>query len=408
MSDADQDVFENPAIGRGQPGTKVADGAFRRNMMIIGGVVGAAILGVILMAVLSSGGSKGQSGEVRVEAMAGQSQARPDHEVQPTPAMQEMLRKKQAEEAEAARRTGKSYAPTESLGKTEKIEDQRPAGAVNAPMQPSTMQSSAANFGAGSQYSENDVRAMREGLKTQLALMFPSAQAQTVRQRLEAVPAETAGSAAGARSGAAQTLGPAAAGPASSAADGEALIGALEIYPGRLANPITAIKGKSSYASAILTAGPYAGAFMTGTATLTDTEAIDIVFDKIRIGKKAYKVSAKLLDEQTADAGMRGSIDRRILQRYVLPVAAATLQGFFQASAQTGSMVTSGTGGVLASSVPAPTEEQARSAGIAAGMGILSREVAQSAQEPIRSSAARDVTIGVMFLNVVSQKDELK
>ena len=126
----------------------------------------------------------------------------------------------------------------------------------------------------------------------------------------------------------------------------------------------------------------------------------------MRLGNKGYKIDAIVLDEQTADAGVKGSVDRRILQRYVLPVALAAAQGYYQASSQTGSTILAVTTGTAASSTPAPTSEQAQNAGIAAGLGIASKEVQKSAAEPIRSSVSRDMSIGILFRAAV--KDEIK
>ena len=99
-------------------------------------------------------------------------------------------------------------------------------------------------------------------------------------------------------------------------------------------------------------------------------------------------------------AAIDGTVDRRVLQRYVMPIALAMAQGFYTAKAQTGSTITSigGAGGATAAiSVPVPTTEQARSAGIAKGLEIAGQDVQKQAQLPLLVTRERSYPIGVLF-----------
>lgn len=390
MSDIDEAAQVTATIGdsEGKP-KREFDKGFTRNMKIIGGFLALVIVAVVIVVLMSSGGSKKNQGNVSLDTGMAQGQVKRED---PTPAMQNMLRDAQLVEAEKARREGRSYVPAEAIGQTQPVS---PVPDQQTAMPASTMQNSVNNVHGGPANNTEEMRRVRTALDTQLAQIFPStvnaqgAVRQSVDYREKASSDQKSGASSSIQSVAANTVG--------QSSGGATLIALNEIYTARLANPVTVAKGKSSYASAVLISGPYAGAFLTGTATLNENETIEIALNKMRIGKTGYTVDAIGLDEMTADAGINGSIDRRILQRWVIPIGVAMAQGYFTASSLTGTQVTSGTGGVLASSTPAPTIEQARNAGLASGMQIAQREVQQAAQAPILASTPPNVTIGVLF-----------
>jgi hypothetical protein len=377
-------------------GGRTVDPGFKRNMKIIGGFV-VVVAVIVLFLVMTAGGSEKPSGGARVVSIdQGMSTGQAKGEIEQTPAMQAKLQQIQQAEAAEAKKEGRSYVPTESIGRLEPVEPPAP------PPTPSTMQVAQNNMQTGGM-SQEQLQSIREGLRTQLAMIVPTqVQSGAPRQSLSFRDERAA------QSGPATTqpASPAATAGLSNQSAGPVIVPPLEIVAAKLANPITAIMGKPSYASAIIMAGPLKGAFLTGTSTLNENETIETTFTTMRLGNKGYKVDAIILDEQTADAGVKGDVDRRILQRYVLPVAVAAAQGYFTASAQTGSTVLAVSTGTAAIGQPPPTSEQARNAGIAAGLGIAGKEVQKSANEPIRSSVQRDMTIGILFRAAV--KDEIK
>lgn len=389
------------------PAKRTMDKGFLRNMKIIIGVVIAFCLVVGVFVVNSFGGSKKGNEAVSVNPgmSAGQLKVGEDQ----TPAMQDKLRAQQLADAERARQEGRSYIPQDAVGKTIPVEPAKDPSIrqTSMPMPvptDSTMQYTMNSIGVSGSGSRQDAD-MRKALETQMANIFPSVVAQgNVRQSISRDGGAAGGAPAQSSAAAAQSV--AAGAPALSQTTSAPLIQALEIHTGKLSNPITAIKGKPAYSSALITSGPFAGAFLTGTSTLNDVETIDTVYTAMRFGNKAYRIDAIVLDEQTADAGMRGDVDRRLLQRYALPIAVAMAQGYFAAAAQTGTQVISGTGGVLGTQTPAPTEEQALNAGKAAAMGIIQKDVQQAAQQPIRASVPSQMHIGILFRAPV--KEEIK
>lgn len=391
MSDAN----DIGTLSGGDPGGAPTEGrridpGFSRNMKIIGALVAVVVLAMVFMFYkMFSGGNTSAPPEGAVNVNAGSNAGQLRNDMSQTEAMQKMLLERQAQEAEAARRQGRSHIPSEAVGSVEQVKPAEP------PPQQSTYQNTAYNM--TNPAAEQQLQTLRAGLRVQLeSIIQPSiSQGDGVRQSLRVEQRDqprnaqaSADSQAGAATQRVNTPTP---------ATQPVVIQALEIMTGKLANPITALMGKPSYASALVTSGPFAGAFLVGTSTMVETESIETTFTTMRHGNKAYKIDAIVLDEQTAKAGMDGNVDRRILQRYVLPVTVAAAQGYYQASAQTGTSVIGAVSGTLGTATPAPTSEQARNAGIAAGLQIASREAQKAAQEPIRSSVERDMAIGILF-----------
>lgn len=401
---SDLDVGVGPSIG-GAPAARPVDQGFLRTLKIVGAVVVVAVALVIYLLVkyASGGSSSGDSGAAAV-INAGANSVQEKQDAQQSDAMQQMLRQRQAMEAEQARREGRTHIPSEVVGSVEPVK-QAPA----PELPPSTMQNAYANVNYGGGPNSDQIQTLRAGLRNQLLAIVPqpSDSGDGVRQSISVDRRQqsSAGQSGSDQPVAQQRVSAQASSQSASSqagGSGQVLIQALEIVTGKLANPITAIMGKPSYASALITSGPFAGAFLTGTSTMNENETIEVTFNMMRFGNKAYKIDAIVLDEQTANAGVQGDIDRRLLQRYLLPITVAMAQGYFAASAQTGSTLITGTG-TIGTATPPPTYEQARNAGIAAGLGTLNKDVQKAAQEPIRSSVQRDMPIGILFRAPVLQ-----
>ena len=184
------------------------------------------------------------------------------------------------------------------------------------------------------------------------------------------------------------------------------MLPALTIAPAELTSDIRLPAGSQTFASARITAGPAAGAFLVGTAKVLD-EGLEIGFTQMRLGESVYRVDAIVLDETTASAAIEGNVDRRILQRYVFPVALAMAQGFFAAKSLTGSTIVAIGGGgaaIPAVTTPPPSSEQARSAGIASGLDLASQQVQKSAQQPIVVSRGKSYPVGILFRAPVAEE----
>ncbi len=141
---------------------------------------------------------------------------------------------------------------------------------------------------------------------------------------------------------------------------------------------------------------------MVGAARVID-ESLEINFTQMRFGEKTYAIDVIVLDQATTANAIAGNVDRRILQRYVLPITLATAQGFFAAKAAVGS-VTVNVGTDAAVATPPPTSEQARAAGMAEGFRIAGQDVQRAAALPIVVSAARGTSVGLLFRSPVTEE----
>lgn len=390
---SDQHIEPTDTIeGSGGEGKKRSfDPSFKRNIMIVGGFVAICVMAVLFV-VLRSGAKAGQQQpDSQLTLGAGQSQ----RVESVTPDMAAKLERKQVEESQEAQRRGQTYIPPDNVGAVQAVAVQ-PQNAGPSSFAVGTAPVTAHGTAAG----ESDLR-RREGLARQLeALLRESPQNSTVRQRIQADNAGAAGQQGAARATSPTAVAGAAAAPAPSAQTSRReVVGGLTIHAAELTSDIKIPANAQGFATGRITAGPAAGAFLVGSARVVD-ESLEITFNQMRLNGKVYQVNARVLDEATAGAAIEGNVDRRLLQRYVFPVVLAAAQGFYTAKSQTGSTVVSigsGTSSGTGISVPPPSSEQARSAGIAAGMQIGSQEVQKAAQQPIVVTRERGFPVGVLF-----------
>lgn len=371
---------------------KRLDPGFSRNMKIIGGVLGGALLLVIGVVIFAGGDDGSQTRKSRVELGSPTT----TDAGQPSPAMQQMIADQQKAEAEAAARAGRTYIPPDTIGQTVPV---APVP-VAQPLPQSTYQTAAVAVGVNQQaVAESDAR-RREGLERQLRALMDGAPNEAVaRERIEADASETARPTA---QRTASNGAPATNNGRVSPSDAETVIPGLEIVAAELASDLTVPANATVFASAIVNAGPARGAFLIGQARVID-EALEVTFKQMRLGDKVYPVDAIVLDQETAASAVAGSVDRRLLQRFVIPVALATAKGFFAAKAQTGSVAVA-VGDAAAITTPPSTAEQARSAGISEGLDIAQQEVQRMAQKPIVVSAPKRTAVGILFRAPVTEE----
>lgn len=188
------------------------------------------------------------------------------------------------------------------------------------------------------------------------------------------------------------------------------LVPALEIYAGEIANDVSTDRG--GFTSVKINSGPAAGGVLEGKSTLVGGEYLSTNLTALKLNGETYLVSAKLVDEVTSDRVLRGDLDRKIFTRYVMPIAIAGVQKYFDARSQTGSYVTNGVpasdGGVYIGTTgiatPAPSTQQALDAGIAKGLEMANQGVSKSANEPADAKLPFGQSVGVVFLAPVVAK----
>lgn len=134
----------------------------------------------------------------------------------------------------------------------------------------------------------------------------------------------------------------------------------------------------STVFATILT-GPLKAATLFGQARKNPNDTITIEFDKISIkGRPQMSMRGVVLDPDTGRAALTGKVNRRIMARYILPGAASVANTYgtlLAKQGQTTSLVAGG-GVAVANTL---TNTQLRDAATASGLATLSTAIAQNA-----------------------------
>jgi|GEM_PF-3754057 len=381
---------------------KPMDAGFKRNMMILGGVVGVAVLVVGGIAYTSANSSKSLPA---AQANVGRIMPAPSGQVtELTPAQREKLERVQSSEAEAARRAGRSYMPDAMLGTPKAVES---AKKEDAPPP------RAEQTGSYAQFKQNQNRTVKnEGADSQKVVSDGvMRQAQAIIATLSTVATEqvveiadltqmVSTSSAGARA----TLAVAKA----DAAPKEQLVGADEILAGRVLTPVDTYKSK--FVLAEIAGGPLDGAQLRGEVVPMnqsgDVEDVGIRFTSMRLNGHAYPIDAMALNESSATDAMDGDVDHRVFARYVLPVMMAGLSGastYFTARGTPSTSIAANVSGGEAVVVnqERASQEDAKNQGIGdaidKGVQLGERTINRDANRPNRITLDAGQAIGVIF-----------
>lgn len=383
---------------------KPMDQGFKRTLKIVGGAagIGMAVIGGFIY--MSSSGSKAPPPPSSVGKVVPTADGEVTHT---SPAAQERLARVQAKEAEAARRAGRSYIPDSTLGMPEEVPQSKPP-----PPPPRPPQSSYGQYQQSQQRTtraDDQLGALEDGLVRQMAAILNGMQPATAVDvsmmdipEQQAVAANGGAGAQGAAGANAKDLGP-------------ILIGGDEIVPATVTTPVDTYK--TLFALAEITGGPLAGAQLRGKVVPMsqsgDVEDVGLQFTSMRFNGQFYEINAIALNESTANDAMNGDVDRRIFNRYVMPVLMAGLSGvstYFTAKGTPSTSVATDVGSdssVIVNQERA-TREDAKNQGIGdaidKGVQVGDREVQKEANRPQRVTLDAQTPIGIMFNLPVHQK----
>jgi len=391
---------EEAVIGTGSAGGTVGrvEPAAKRNLVIMGGGIVVALLIVFTVAYFGLRSSNEPVTRAASAIALGNPAAhRRDAGEALSPRMQQELAKRQTQDADLAASEGRSYIPPDNAP----IEKVSAGPATTNTQVPLNAGNSAAGFAAAALVDRSAYeQERRKGLEKFLSSFEEAQGPDEVRRRFGAAGDGGRGQ-PGAAPAVAATTPPVAA---------RKLVEAFSVMAARLVLPLNIPENGGATVLAEVVSGPQSGAFISGTARVVN-EGIEIRLTQARFGKDPYAVQAIGLDGATSDQILQGAVDRKIFQRYVIPIAAAAAQGYFTAKGAVGSTVvglsvgsgsTSGT--VAGVAVPPATSAQAAAAGIAAGMQVLSADASKLATTPIVVSIPAQTPIGVLFLNEVVEK----
>lgn len=387
----DQHAVESQLIGDGavagtpQGGARVDPGAKRviKWVSIAFGVGAILVTGLVLLAA----SKKDMNATVQIPARANGGQ---QTDVVQTDYEKGRLAEFQRAKAEESQAKGGVYVPPPAGAPTQLAGVGGGAGAGSYQTYVSTPQVAVPQSGT----LQDPVRqqAIQEGLNRQLGQLLADAPIGTPIERVQALEDKK-------QTQVAEGPGASSRSPAGGAVQTEDpdLPAPLTIVAARTTSPIDT--GKTSYVSAEVIGGKFAGAFLKGTAVLNKGEGLQVIFTDIRFNGKTARINAVALDEQTSADALAGNVDRHILTKYVLPVAFATLSGAASAVAQRGTQVV--TNGFSSSvSVPVATDRQAAAAGISSGTQIGQQVVQTLAQQPNTATLPANTLIGVLFNTV--------
>ncbi|MGX9718280.1 hypothetical protein ACWYXJ_29055 [Janthinobacterium lividum] len=157
--------------------------------------------------------------------------------------------------------------------------------------------------------------------------------------------------------------------------------------------------------------GPLSGAVVTGTTRRIGDKGFQLDFNQGSYNGKTIKIAAFGMDAEAPGDIVRGDYDGRYMQRYVFPVLSEGVKAYAGARAQTGTQVIAisvpgaGTGAVTgAQQTPAPSAEQARNAMYSAGADQVSRGLATGPKEGHVMLEPR-TQFGLVFEQSIYQSD---
>lgn len=387
--------------------SRKVDPSFKRNLMIIGGLVGGLVVAVVLMLLMRSKSSVASGGEVGLKVSSATQTTGEDSPL--SPAMKAAIIEKQRQESAAAKARGEQvHMPAETLGSVTPIRDQEEQGLQQRQPMPHPSSGSGA-YAEGVSQAEAEVwQRRREGLQRQLDGLVRSIEDQRPEKTERVVftqPAQVQQAVGpSGQIGGTQFVGATVgqAGPAGTAGQsGVELVGGLEIAVGELASPVDTYK--TNYTSARIVAGKLSGALLTGTVKVYE-EGVQSHFTGMRFSGQYYQIDAIALDERTSTDALEARVDRRYLERFVFPVAMAAVGAYSQAKAERGSTVIVSQNGSIGIETPAPSSEQARNAGIGAGIRIIGQEAAKEAAKPLRFHLTEGTPVGILFRQPVLVK----
>lgn len=154
--------------------------------------------------------------------------------------------------------------------------------------------------------------------------------------------------------------------------------------------------------TATIRQGKFAGYRLLGQKRL-EQEAVVLRFTKMSPvdGGRSLDIDAYAVSLGNQDVhgltGLEGKVDRHLIERWVLPAAAAFVQTFGMASSVKGSTAVVGEGGSVGTSTDGYTAADRRNIAMGAAMNPIANDLQRNANRPVTVSLPAQVEIGIMF-----------
>ncbi len=131
-------------------------------------------------------------------------------------------------------------------------------------------------------------------------------------------------------------------------------------------------------------------------------QGVRVRFNRMLFNGRSYSVNAIALDPSVSHDTLSANIDRKLLERYVLPLIGATASAYLQAVGQAGQTAVLSSGGTPVIIQPEFSAKQAAAQGAASGINQVMNEYSRNRANPSASLPAGS-PIGVLFLDPVQQ-----
>lgn len=376
---------------------KTLDPGAKRNLMIVGGVTLAAVAVVGFVGMrLASGPQLRETGLPATQVQTGSigAQSTPTGDLTPEDLQRlDRVTQRQAEEAAAA---GRTFIPSNlPLNREPASPEPAPLPAQAPP--PGVNYSVSGGQAGMSQADAERFQLMLQGLERQLTRIAevhaapPTVSAARYESRDEARQPAVAQQTVAAEPASMQTGQAAVAAP---------LVEGLHLAAAELLSPIDT--DKTSFVSARMASGPLAGATLYGVVQMVSDQGVRVRFNRMLAQGRSYSINAIALDPAVSHDTLSADIDRKVLERYVLPLIGDTAKAFLQAIGQAGQQVVVGPGNTPVVVQPEASTRQAAAQGAAAGIDRAMEEFGRSRSNP-RASLPAGAPIGVLFLDPVEQ-----
>ncbi|MCG7354696.1 MAG: TrbI/VirB10 family protein [Roseomonas mucosa] len=152
--------------------------------------------------------------------------------------------------------------------------------------------------------------------------------------------------------------------------------------------------------------GPLAGARLIGSfSTAGQSNRLVVRVDRVQFQGRSIQAEAIVVAPDTMETAVATSVDQRVLERFVLPGAAAFIAGIGQAVATTSNSYTQlgALGGASVITRLNPEQQLAVGAGVAAQQ--VGRALQQAAPRGPTIHLAANAPVGIMFLNDLRAED---
>jgi intracellular multiplication protein IcmE len=151
--------------------------------------------------------------------------------------------------------------------------------------------------------------------------------------------------------------------------------------------------------------GPLKGSRLIG-AFSENEEYLTIDFNKVVYKERTISIDAIALDEDTTLTGVVTDIDHRYFKRVILPAAAAFVEGFGSAVAETGSTSVAVTGETVTTSEEDLNTREELMKGVEESTSIISEFLQEEADRTeVMIKVAAGTPIGVLFLKEITQAE---